>query len=130
MNMLTRLALTSSAMALGFALAGPAFSQSSPEGGSNPTLVHGVVVTARPTAPSAATATKTDAPVMETPLNVQVVTSETLEDQGVVSLDQALRNVSGVTVGAGGGAGELDFAAARAEIGRRLACLRAAGPGG
>jgi hypothetical protein len=32
--------------------------------------------------------------------------------------------------GAGGGAGELDFAAARAEIGRRLACLRAAGPGG
>lgn len=32
--------------------------------------------------------------------------------------------------GAAGGAGELDFAAARTEIGRRLARLRAAGAGG
>lgn len=50
------------------------------------------------------TATKTDVPIFDTPISVQSVTAATLQDQAVVSLDQALGNVSGVTVGAGGGA--------------------------
>lgn len=50
------------------------------------------------------TATKTDVPAITTPVNVQAVTAQTLQDQAVVSLDQALVNVSGVTVSGGGGA--------------------------
>ncbi len=42
--------------------------------------------------------TRTDTPVMETPLNVQVVSQQVLQDQQVTSLDQALKNVSGVTI--------------------------------
>lgn len=53
-------------------------------------------------APDASTASKTRTPIMETPLNVQVVTRQTLIDRQVTSLDEALKNVSGVTVGAGG----------------------------
>lgn len=53
-------------------------------------------------APSATTATKTDTPIMETPVNVQVVTQQVLQDQQVIRIDQALKNVSGVTFGAGG----------------------------
>ncbi|MGO9773421.1 MAG: hypothetical protein ACLPSW_28525, partial [Roseiarcus sp.] len=37
--------------------------------------------------------TRTDTPVMETPLNVQVVSQQVLQDQQVTSLDQALKNV-------------------------------------
>jgi iron complex outermembrane receptor protein len=47
--------------------------------------------------PNATTGTKTDTPVMETPLNVQVISKQVLKDQQVTSLDQALKNVSGVT---------------------------------
>ena len=72
---------------------------------SPPTHVSALVVTAKRTKLNEAiTATKTDAPPMDTPINVQIVTLETLRDQAVTGLDQALRNVSGVTVGAGGGA--------------------------
>ena len=49
-------------------------------------------------APNASTATKTDTPVMETPLNVQTVTQQVLVDQQAISLSQALQNVSGVSV--------------------------------
>jgi iron complex outermembrane receptor protein len=70
-----------------------------------PTHVTGVTVTARAAKLAAAiTATKTDVPPIETPLNVQVVPLATLQDQAVVSIDQALKDVSGVTVGGGGGA--------------------------
>ncbi len=48
-------------------------------------------------APVASTATKTDTPIMETPLSIQVVPLQVLEDQQVIQLDQALRNISGVT---------------------------------
>ncbi|NOU21307.1 MAG: TonB-dependent receptor, partial [Methyloglobulus sp.] len=47
--------------------------------------------------PNATTGTKTDTPIMETPLNVQVISKQVLKDQQVISLDKALRNVSGVT---------------------------------
>ncbi|NOT21735.1 MAG: TonB-dependent receptor plug domain-containing protein [Nitrospiraceae bacterium] len=42
------------------------------------------------------TATKTDTPIMETPVNIQVVPQQVLRDQQVVRLDKALQNVSGV----------------------------------
>ncbi|NOT13438.1 MAG: TonB-dependent receptor plug domain-containing protein, partial [Methylococcaceae bacterium] len=58
--------------------------------------------------PNATAGTKTNTPVMETPLNVQVISKQVLKDQQVINLDQALKNVSGVTVSNGasvGGAG-------------------------
>ncbi len=55
--------------------------------------------------PGASTATKTDTPLMETPLNIQVVPQQVLLDQQVISIDQALKNVSGVTVSSGGNNG-------------------------
>lgn len=46
--------------------------------------------------PNATSGTKTDTPIMETPLNVQVISKQVLKDQQVINIDQALRNVSGV----------------------------------
>jgi iron complex outermembrane recepter protein len=45
---------------------------------------------------AAETATKTDTPIMETPVSIQVVPLQVLEDQKVSRLDDALNNVSGV----------------------------------
>lgn len=50
----------------------------------------------------ATTGTKTDAPLMTTPFSIEVVTPQVLADQQVVSIDQALENVSGITEGGGG----------------------------
>ncbi|NOU23273.1 MAG: TonB-dependent siderophore receptor [Methyloglobulus sp.] len=47
--------------------------------------------------PKATAGTKTNTPVMETPLNVQSISKQVLKDQQVIRLDQALKNVSGVT---------------------------------
>jgi iron complex outermembrane recepter protein len=47
--------------------------------------------------PNATAGTKTDTPIMETPLNVQVISKQVLKDQQVINLGQALKNVSGVT---------------------------------
>ncbi len=52
----------------------------------------------------ATSGTKTDTPIMETPLNVQVITQQVLRDQQVIRLDQALKNVSGVTTAGNAGA--------------------------
>ena len=46
--------------------------------------------------PNASTATKTDTPIMETPVNIQVVPRQVLRDQQVVRFEKALQNVSGV----------------------------------
>jgi len=46
--------------------------------------------------PDAVGATKTDMPIMETPVSVQVIPQQVLKDQQVVALDQAIQNVSGV----------------------------------
>ena len=47
--------------------------------------------------PNATSGTKTDTPIMETPLNVQVISKQVMKDQQVVTLNDALKNVSGVT---------------------------------
>jgi len=46
--------------------------------------------------PDAAGATKTDTPIMETPVSVQVIPRQVLEDQQIIRLTDALQNVSGV----------------------------------
>lgn len=48
-------------------------------------------------------ATKTDTPLMETPVNIQIVPKAVLDDQQAITLNRALNNVSGVTTGAGSG---------------------------
>jgi iron complex outermembrane recepter protein len=69
------------------------------------TTVSDVTVTARSRdAAIALTATKTDTPALDTPINAQVVSQAVLDDQAVINLSDALRNISGVVVGAGGGA--------------------------
>ena len=45
----------------------------------------------------ATTATRTDTPLRDIPQSIQVVPQQVLEDQQVTGLDDALRNVSGVT---------------------------------
>lgn len=44
----------------------------------------------------ASTATKTNIPIMETPFSVQVISREVLEDQQIVDMKTAVRNVSGI----------------------------------
>ena len=85
-------------LAAALACAGPAFAAEA--SADDPTTI---VVTGH-LSEEGFTATKTDVPVSITPVNVQAVTAQTLQDQAVVSLDQALVNVSGVTVSGGGGA--------------------------
>jgi len=46
---------------------------------------------------SASTATRTDTPLRDIPQSIQVIPREVLEDQQVTRLDDALRNVSGVS---------------------------------
>ncbi|NOT13812.1 MAG: TonB-dependent receptor [Methylococcaceae bacterium] len=45
---------------------------------------------------NASTATKTDTPIMETPMSIQVVTQQVMKDQQVVTVEDAIKNVSGV----------------------------------
>jgi iron complex outermembrane receptor protein len=49
---------------------------------------------------NAATATKTDTPIMETPVSIKAIPKEVLDDQGVVRVADALKNVSSVQAGA------------------------------
>lgn len=56
-------------------------------------------------APNAGAATRTDTPIIETPASVQVIPREILDDQQVIQLDEALRNVSGVVVDSTEGSG-------------------------
>ena len=49
--------------------------------------------------PDASTATRTDTPLRDIPQSIQVIPEQVLEDQQVVELNEALRNVSGVTFG-------------------------------
>lgn len=48
--------------------------------------------------PNAATATRTDTPIMDTPVSIQVVPQQVLKDQQAISLSDGLKNVSGVQV--------------------------------
>ena len=46
--------------------------------------------------PNTSTATRTDTPLRDVPQSIQVIPREVLEDQQVIRLNEALRNVSGV----------------------------------
>lgn len=67
---------------------------------SAPIKLPDVIVTGEgPTAyhvPDASTATKIETPIIVTPVSVQVIPQQVLQDQQVTRLDQALQNVSGV----------------------------------
>jgi len=54
-------------------------------------------------APNSSFATKTDTPIMETPLNIQVLPKAVLDDQQAIKIDKAVKYVSGVTTGQGTG---------------------------
>lgn len=42
-------------------------------------------------------------PILDTPQSISIVTKEDLEDRGITNLNDALRNVAGLTIGAGEG---------------------------
>ncbi len=56
--------------------------------------------------PNAVTGTKTDAPLFDTPVSVQVVPKAVIHDQQAIGLDSVLQNVSGVSKGWGFGSGK------------------------
>nr|WP_235927107.1 TonB-dependent receptor [Gloeocapsopsis dulcis] len=57
--------------------------------------------------PDASTATRTDTPLRDIPQSIQVIPRQVIEDQQVVRLEDAVRNVSGVaSAGSFGGTGE------------------------
>lgn len=45
---------------------------------------------------NASTATKTDTPIMETPMSIQVIPKQVLKDQQAIRIKDALKNVSGI----------------------------------
>ncbi|KAM3096397.1 TonB-dependent siderophore receptor [Phormidesmis sp. 146-35] len=49
--------------------------------------------------PSAESTTRTNTPLRDIPANIQVIPRQVLEDQGGTRVDDALRNVSGITFG-------------------------------
>lgn len=55
-------------------------------------------------APIQSVGTKVNTPVMDTPVTTKIVTHQMLDDQQVITLDEALRNVSGVSFSGGGDA--------------------------
>ncbi len=85
--------------------------KSPPHEADEPTILEEMTVTASPTDATSynvldtTTATKTDTPILETPFSIQVVPKQVLEDQQVIVLHEALKNVSGVRRG-----GDLDVA--------------------
>jgi iron complex outermembrane receptor protein len=85
------------ALLAGSFLTAPAFAQDNPpeNGAWTPDTI---VVIGAPTNYGAeqASVTRTPTPLIEVPQSVQVITSELIEDQELVTLDEALRNVSGV----------------------------------
>ncbi len=54
--------------------------------------------------PNATTATKTDTPIMDTPVSIQVVPQAVLKDQQAYKIEDAVKNVSGIQKRAFGGA--------------------------
>ncbi|MEM8544402.1 MAG: TonB-dependent siderophore receptor [Cyanobacteria bacterium P01_H01_bin.119] len=57
-------------------------------------------------APDTTTATRTDTPLRDIPQSIQVIPQEVLEDQGVIRLNDALRNVSGAAFAGNNGTGQ------------------------
>lgn len=81
----------------GTVLSAPAFAQdAAPETGR--WTPGDIIVTGERDTYSAeqASVTRTPVPLIEVPQSVQVITSALIKDQELVSLDEALRNVSGV----------------------------------
>jgi len=56
--------------------------------------------------PTASAGTRTDTDILDVPQGIQVIPEEVLEDQGVTSLGEALRNVSGVNAGRSAASGQ------------------------
>ncbi len=71
-------------------------------GADQPTVLEELTVTASPrdetgyNVPDTTTATKTDTPIFDTPVAIQVVPYQVLQDQQITQIRDAVRNVSGV----------------------------------
>lgn len=75
---------------------------SAPEGEEQPEEIERIVTAEQEEGyqvDDATTATRTDTPLRDIPQSIQVVPQQVLEDQQVIRLDEAVRNVSGVAIG-------------------------------
>jgi iron complex outermembrane receptor protein len=48
--------------------------------------------------PDASTATRTDTPILDVPQSIQVIPRQVIRDQGAITVREALRNISGLTL--------------------------------
>lgn len=102
MNTAARLALLASAALPAFAVAAPAQAELAAEAVDAPAII----VYGRPDGydiEKTRSATKTETPLIDVPQTVTVLSREQLDDQGVESLNDALRYVPGVVLGQGEG---------------------------
>ncbi|MEO1352016.1 MAG: TonB-dependent siderophore receptor [Cyanobacteria bacterium J06635_15] len=76
-----------------------------PNGDALQIVVTGEALGSAYVVPQATTATRTETPLLEIPQSIQVIPQQVLEDQQVIRLDEALRNVSGVVADTTEGAG-------------------------
>lgn len=102
MNIAARLALLASTALPAFAVAAPAQAELAAEAVDAPAII----VYGRPDGydiEKTRSATKTETPLIDVPQTVTVLSREQLDDQGVESLNDALRYVPGVVLGQGEG---------------------------
>ncbi|WP_149535282.1 TonB-dependent siderophore receptor [Siccirubricoccus phaeus] len=121
--MAARQAAGYAAIGLILASTAPAFGQgTAPEAGGAVALPQIEVEGGRPTgtspvqgyvAPVAASGTKTDTPLIETPQSLTVITRDRIDTQAVRSVEEALRYVPGVTIGLSGFDSRFDSARIR-----------------
>lgn len=82
-------------------------------GDEAPVILPAIVVTASPSdlgyRTDTAAVTKIDAPIFDLPLSIQVVPEAVLDDQQVIRLEEALKNVSGAFQAFNNGFGEPDY---------------------
>ena len=82
-------------------------------GDEAPVILPEIVVTGTPTdvgyKTDTAAVTKIDIPIFDLPVSIQVVPREVMDDQQVIRLEDALKNVSGVYQAFNNGFGETDF---------------------
>ncbi|MCI0749064.1 MAG: TonB-dependent receptor, partial [Nevskiales bacterium] len=83
-------------MLSGLAFAGFATAAETPASAADPVLLEPVKVVGEHEENRVTTATKTDTPLMETPVSVQTVPEQVLQDQRSNTLQDVLENVSGV----------------------------------
>ncbi|MBA4768156.1 MAG: TonB-dependent siderophore receptor [Porphyrobacter sp.] len=93
--------LVAASLALGLGAASPALADETADEGDKPSAPQTIIVTGQKDDQPGLDRIVT--PILDTPQAISVVTREELEDRGLTNLNDALRNVAGISLGAGEG---------------------------